>query len=181
MSSANRNLNLSMQRFRSSLTSVRKLVTAATLIAVTRSATNSPNAASFWKTLETECAGRESSSGPCVLKTSAQPTIRNSPALSVLGYGTRILKSARAAAEGVLFCRVHKTSAVRFTDFDLKWYYAPSDKIAGLFLIRPLRGRCLAVFSETSETAVLSDTPMPFATLTRPRRGFRIRYAVLAL
>ena len=85
------------------------------------------------------------------------------------------------AAEGVLFCRVHKTSAVRFTDFDLKWYYAPSDKIAGLFLIRPLRGRCLAVFSETSETAVLSDTLMPFATLTRPGRGFRIRYAILAL
>jgi len=99
----------------------------------------------------------------------------------VLGCGTRILKSARAAAEGVLFCRVHKTSAVRFTDFDLKWYYAPSDKIAGLFLIRPLRGRCLAVFSETSETAVLSDTLMPFATLTRPGRGFRIRYAILAL
>src|SRR5882762_7513531 len=66
MSSANRTLNLSMQRFRSSLTSVRKLVIAATLIAGMRFAINSPNEASFWKTLETECAGRESSSGPCV-------------------------------------------------------------------------------------------------------------------
>src|SRR5258708_39755236 len=68
MSSANRNLNLSMQRFRSSLTSVRKPVIVATLIAGMRFAINSPNEASFWKTPETECAGRESSPGPCVPK-----------------------------------------------------------------------------------------------------------------